>query len=131
MPSANGTNGTNGRDPKTGQFLKGWKGGPGNPHAQKVAHFRSLILDATTDEDILAVWGRLVEEAKDGKPWAVKELWERLFGKAKATVEVQQKEAPGDPFDLLRDREVTDALDRALRRRSARAPMAEPGSSRN
>jgi len=33
-----------------------------------------------------------------------------------------------DPFDFLRDPEVTDALDRSLARRAACRPMAEPGS---
>ena len=36
-----------------------------------------------------------------------------------------------DPFDLLRDPEVTDALDRTLARRASCLPVAEPGSARN
>ena len=35
-----------------------------------------------------------------------------------------------DPFDLLKDKGVTDALDRAFARRCARDPLAESGCSR-
>jgi len=46
LPSTNGGNGSpptapgDGRDPRTGRFLKGWKGGPGNPHLKKLARIR-------------------------------------------------------------------------------------------
>ena len=58
----------------------------------------------------------LVREAKSGKAWAVRELLDRLLGKAKASVEVTAPPPQGDPFRLLRDPEVTRALDEATAR---------------
>lgn len=77
MPSPNGTNG---RD-ASGRFAPGNAGGPGNPHGGKAARFRSILLDAVSDEDMRAVARTLVERAKAGEQWAVRELLDRAIGK--------------------------------------------------
>ena len=52
LPKANGANG--GRD-AGGRFTKGNAGGPGNPHARRVAHLRVRIVEAVTDDDLAHV----------------------------------------------------------------------------
>ncbi len=63
-----------------GKFVKGNKGGPGNPHARKVAELRSLLLECVSKDDLKAVIQRLVEDAKAGNQAATKELLSRLLG---------------------------------------------------
>ena len=72
--------GQHGRD-ASGRFVKGCKGGPGNPHAQHVGQLRSALLEAVTAEDMEAIARKLVESAKAGNVQAVKELLDRLVGK--------------------------------------------------
>ncbi len=78
-PSRNGPNG--GRDAQ-GQFAKGWKGGPGNPHAKKVGQLRSALLDAVTVEDMRAIVRKLIELAKAGNIQAAREVLDRCLGKS-------------------------------------------------
>ncbi len=80
--------GADGRDSDTGQFVKGWKGGPGNPHASHVQRIRALIFEATTDEQFKKVWNKLKSAAENGKPWAIKEYLDRVIGKPHQSVEV-------------------------------------------
>ncbi len=70
----------NGRD-ASGRFAKGNPGGPGNPHAQKVARLRSALLNAVTEEDIRLIVAKLVEQAKAGDLHAAKEVLLRTLGK--------------------------------------------------
>jgi hypothetical protein len=79
------TNGTNGRD-SGGRFAKGNAGGPGNPHARRVARLRSALLRAVTPADLKAVLAALVKKAKRGDVAAARELLDRLFGKGTAPV---------------------------------------------
>ncbi len=72
---------TNGRTPR-GQFAKGNPGGPGNPYAKRVAWLREALLDAVTADDIQAVALALVARAKDGEMAAIRELLDRVIGKA-------------------------------------------------
>ncbi|MCC5821842.1 MAG: hypothetical protein LAT64_00985 [Phycisphaerales bacterium] len=74
--SANGT----GRTPG-GRFTKGNPGGPGNPHAAKVAKLRAAILRAVTPEDIEGIVLAMVHRAKGGDMAAVRELLDRAIGK--------------------------------------------------
>jgi len=77
MPSPNGANG---RD-NGGHFAKGNAGGPGNPHARRVGQLRSMLLQAVTDDDWLAVVAKLIDDAKAGDKAARAELFERVLGK--------------------------------------------------
>ena len=69
-----------GRDGK-GRFVKGCRGGPGNPRSATVAAFRVAFLNAITDGEIRAVARMLVKTALGGEPWAIKELLNRCLGK--------------------------------------------------
>ena len=72
-----------GRD-QGGRFTKGNNGGPGNPHAAKVAQLRSVLLEAVTPEDIRAVVEALVTEAKAGNVSAMREFFNRVLGQPQA-----------------------------------------------
>ena len=82
-------NGSNGRDPTTGRFAPGWKGGPGNPYARRVADFRRVLVDAVTDEDLHDLARTLVKKGKAGDVMAAREVFDRLMGKAKVTMAVE------------------------------------------
>lgn len=69
-----------GRD-RAGRFAKGNVGGPGNPHGRAVARLRQAVIDTVTDDDFAAIIRTLVDAAKAGEPWAVKELLDRTIGK--------------------------------------------------
>jgi hypothetical protein len=125
VPSANGKNGNRKHRNANGTFKAGNPGGPGNPNARAVAHFRQLLINAVTDEEWQAITRKVIEQALKGKPWAVRELWDRILGKPKVSVEVQEKASDADPFEILRDSEVTGALERSLARRAAGRPMAQ------
>ena len=65
-----------------GRFAKGNPGGPGNPFARRVARQRTLIQEAVTDEDLRAIVRALVERAKGGDIAAIREVLNRVVGKA-------------------------------------------------
>ena len=79
---------TNGKDPKTGKFLPGHKLSKGNPHIDKVAHFRNLLYAAATDEEVNKVFVALIEKAQGGHIGAIKELFNRLGGKPQQQIEI-------------------------------------------
>src|SRR5262249_9787646 len=65
-------NGSNGRAPQAnpaaadGRFVKGGKGGPGNPHARACAPRRQALTDAVTPEDLARAAKKLPEMAEGG-----------------------------------------------------------------
>ena len=79
QPSTNGDNG-GGRGP-SGRFAKGNRGGPGNPHARRVARLRSILLKTVTEDDLQGIVAMLVQKAKDGDLAAAREVLNRLVGK--------------------------------------------------
>ena len=88
-PSTNGDNGLpEVRDAK-GRFVPGNPGGPGNPQARNVAAWRGALASAVSAEDIAEVTGKLIEEAKAGEPWAVRELLDRCLGKPHVQIDLQ------------------------------------------
>jgi hypothetical protein len=72
---------TNGRTLR-GQFAKGNPGGPGNPHAKRVAWLRVALLEAVSEDDLRAIAMTLVKKAKGGDLPAIRELLNRVIGKA-------------------------------------------------
>lgn len=80
MPSPTADNGL-GRD-SSGRFVPGNRIATGNPHAKRVGQLRSLLLDAVTDDDMHDVVTALVNAAKAGELSAIRELLDRLIGKA-------------------------------------------------
>ena len=123
-PSTNGDNGpatspaeglAEFRDDK-GRFLPGNPGGPGNPQAHNVGAWRMALADSVSADDIAQVMGKLVEAAKAGAAWAVRELFDRCFGKPHVQVEFEA--------DVRKSREWTEA-ERAEARRLARILIEE------
>lgn len=70
----------NGRDGR-GRFAAGNPGGPGNPYAKRVGELRAALVEAVSAEDMRAIVGKLVEEAKAGDVRAIRELLDRTLGR--------------------------------------------------
>ena len=76
------TDGSNGDRDLHGRFASGNAyGHRGSPHAAKVASWRSALTETVTVDDMAEVFRVLVERAKAGESWAVKELFDRTLGK--------------------------------------------------
>ena len=76
-------NGSNGRGER-GRFARGNAGGPGNPHAKRVARLRAALLKAVKPADLRDVVCALLSAAKAGDVPAARELTQRLLGPADA-----------------------------------------------
>ena len=103
-PLANGSNGRDG----SGRFAKGNPGGPGNPLARRTAAVRRLFNESVGEDDLRAVVAELVARAKAGEPWAVRELLDRMLGKAERIPEASGEDQSGPA--LARQNEVEAAM---------------------
>ncbi|MFC1757220.1 hypothetical protein ACFL2H_00425 [Planctomycetota bacterium] len=103
------TNGSNGRD-ASGRFATGNAGGPGNPHAKKVARLRSRMLNHVADDDFDAVVSKLIEMAKAGDLSAIKELLDRLLGRPDSKTQLD--------FEAIPDGELDGRIEDLLRKLS-------------
>lgn len=63
------------------------KGGPRNAFARRVARLRWLVVEAVSDDDVLAVVGQLVSRARAGNVAAIKLLLAYTVGKPAAAVD--------------------------------------------
>ena len=68
-----------------------------NPLARRVAHLQARIVEAVTDDDLADVVRALVQAAKIGEPWAVRELLGRCIGKARPA-----NDDAGEPLEAVR-----------------------------
>lgn len=73
------SNADNGRT-KNGKFAKGNAGGPGNPYARRVAELRRLLTCSVTEEDIMAIGQKLVQQSKAGDIASIKILLGYILG---------------------------------------------------
>jgi hypothetical protein len=64
-----------------GRFAAGNKGGPGNPFARHTARLRKMLLETVSDDDMRAVFQKLVELARGGDVTAIKLLLAYAIGK--------------------------------------------------
>ena len=76
-PSANGANG---RDAH-GRFTRGNPGGPGNPFARRLAALRRALCETVTEDDVRAVTRKLLQQARDGDPAAIRLLFAYAIGR--------------------------------------------------
>ena len=74
----------------TGRFLKGTAPGPGNPLARRTAEYRAAIREAVSPEDLAQIIKVLMEKALAGDVHAAREVLDRILGKAKVRVEVEE-----------------------------------------
>lgn len=73
-----------------GRFLKGVRGGPGgNKQAELRRRHREMVAECTSDEDVQEIWRRVIDCAKMGEQWAVKEFFDRVLGKATTPIELE------------------------------------------
>lgn len=72
------------RDVKTGRFLKGHCGGPGNPNIARLAEYRKAMREAVTPGQLRAVLRKLLSKAQGGDVLAAKILLDRTLGKVTA-----------------------------------------------
>lgn len=121
MPSPNGANG---RD-ASGRFVKGWKGGPGNPYVRHVAAIRSVLMSAVSDDDLRAIVSTLVEKAKAGDVMAAREVLDRLLGKAKVAVAIEQ-EPQRTPDEIIAAIRALEEAHPELLQRVRRDTVARP-----
>jgi hypothetical protein len=55
-----------------GRFQPGNPGGPGNPLGGRIAAARGALRDRVTEDDLTAIWDRVIAMAKDGHWQAIK-----------------------------------------------------------
>jgi len=100
------TNGENGSTPNhteekspirdnKGRFLPGNPGGPGNPQAHNIAAWRKALADSISADDIADVAMQLLDAAKAGKPWAIRELLDRCMGKSRVQIDFMADDLRG------------------------------------
>jgi hypothetical protein len=108
MKSLPSPNGENGRDVATGRFVKGWRGGPGNPLARRTADIRRTLMDTVTDDDLRQLVRTLVDKGKGGDVIAAREVLDRLVGKPKASLAIEQENVVFGEVRFRGGREVID-----------------------
>lgn len=98
-------NGSGGRD-KSGRFTKGNSLSKGNHNVEIIAKARELkkaLINAVNDKDIEKIAKKLVYEAKKGNIPAIKELFDRLWGRAKQEIEGNINLIPTDEKPLTEE----------------------------
>ena len=71
-----------GRNMTTGQFVRGNQCAKGNAVTRKAAAFRGKMFRCVSTADLADIVRQLVQEAKAGKPWAVKLALQYLVGRS-------------------------------------------------
>jgi len=71
-----------------GTFASGNQAARGNQGRKAAAEFQKTLYESVTPESFKTVLAGLIEEAMNREPWAVKELLDRLLGKARQSIDV-------------------------------------------
>ena len=89
-PSTHGTIGNKVGKNSRGQFIKGNKCSVGNKsHTnEKAKALKNALIEAVTEKDIQIISKKLMAKAKQGDVAAAKELFDRLWGRAKQEVDL-------------------------------------------
>src|SRR5262245_55795769 len=115
-----------------GRFARGNRGGPGHPHARRVAALRSALLEALTPERLRALAERLYDRALGGDTAAAKLLLAYALGRPAPPVDPDRLDL--DEWRLRQDcpkfGDVIEAAGRiVLERAFIRLQELEPGVS--
>ncbi len=89
---------TGGRRPD-GRFAEGNPGGPGRLRAARAA-WQTALAECVTDDHLRAIITLLLEIAKAGEPWAIREVLDRTIGKAKPAQDPEQQDEGNGPRRL-------------------------------
>ncbi len=131
-----------GRDGQ-GRFAAGNPGGPGNTSARRVAQLRRRLLSRITDEEMDAVFDKLIELAKDGDLAAIKLVLQYTIGKPGPAAELdcgfladpepaplqRAAEAPRPPAEK---RDLLRQIEQALQPQTlVNLPPAAPATAAN
>jgi hypothetical protein len=98
-PSKTGNNGD--RD-QHGRFQHGNQAAKGNPVARRQAHFRRVVHEAVSDEELRGVVQALVQQAKQGDVSAARELLTRLCGREPYPAELEPTAIDAQDYELAR-----------------------------
>src|SRR5262249_42545557 len=113
-----------------GRFARGNKGGPGNPHARRVAALRSALLEALTPERMQTLAERLYDRPLAGDTAAAKLLLAYALDRPAPAVDPDRLDL--DEWRLRQDcpqlAEVVEAAGSASRGRSACCRRRSRGS---
>ena len=83
-----------------GRFVKGCKGGPGNPFAKRTGELRKALHDAVSPDDLRELVTRTVEAAKGGDMVAARLVFDRLLGPPRPSTPLPAIELPtGGTFE--------------------------------
>jgi len=96
---------------ENGAFKKGNPGGPGNPLLREGQRLRLAMLREIKAEDLAAVVHKLIDLAKNGEPWAIKEVLNRTLGKQPLPIQLVPRDEPVD----VESEEVKPRLARPVR----------------
>ncbi len=110
--------GKTGRNPD-GTFGPGNDGfGGGRPKGRRSKIMSDAWDDLITPKRARSLVRMTFKLALKGEAWAVREIYDRAQGKAKATVEIQGDKDIGEAFAILSDDDTRGTLERALARRT-------------
>lgn len=74
-----------------GQFLKGNRGGPGNPHAASTAKLRAALHKTVTALRLKKIVESLLKEAENGNVSAAKIVLDRVLGKIPDPIDIEAR----------------------------------------
>ena len=113
MSESPSTNGRNGARDVNGRFSPGNPGGPGNPHSKRVTRLRSVLLNAISEKDLLAIISKLLDQAKSGDIVAIRELLNRIYGRPACATDPDQLRLAERRLDV-QDQQLELAEERLL-----------------
>jgi hypothetical protein len=121
-------NGDNGRDARSGRFVKGNPGGPGNPTFRKLAAARRALIEAVTHHDLKALAAALLKQALGGDHEAARILLSYVVGKPVNAVDPDG--ADEDEWrrrDAQETRDLLASISSAFQAQAAEARPSEGG----
>jgi hypothetical protein len=83
-----------------GRFQPGNPGGPGNPLGGRIAAARGALRDRITDDDLTAIWDRVIAMARDGHWQAIKLVLSYVSSKPGKMPDLEDIDTPSPNGDF-------------------------------